>query len=326
MRKILSSFIFIVAIVSGLGVGYGAVHTSGALFKVATAYVAEVTTDLTFAQAQEGGPSADEDDSEDKKKEEGTFYVTNQNKKPKISAYSYLAADLETGKILISKNISNQMPIASVTKLMTALVADETLGLDAKTTVNAIAINTYGTQGDLKKGESYSVSELFYPLLLESSNDAAEALAMAKDRASFISDMNGKAKSIGMVETQYDDASGLSYNNKSTATDLLKLTQYIMSYRSYIFDLTTEKQMKLGKKTWFSNSKFRNDEEYVGGKNGFTDEALKTQVALFEQDFDGEKRTIVYIILRSNDIAYDINMLRDFVHKNVEYERHIGLR
>ncbi len=321
MRKILTSFIFIIAIASGLGVGYGAVHTSGAIFKVATAYVAEVTTDLNFAQAEEGGPGAEVAEPEAQKKPEGTFYITNQNKKPKISAHSYLAADLETGKILIAKNITNQMPIASVTKLMTALVADEVVGLDAKTVVNATAINTYGTQGDLKKGETYTVSELFYPLLLESSNDAAEALAMAKDRPSFIADMNGKARSIGMIDTEFDDASGLSYDNKSTAVDLLKMTRYIMSYRGYIFDITTNKEMKLGKKTWFSNSKFRSDEEYVGGKNGFTDEALKTQVALFEQDFNGEKRTIVYIILRSNDIAYDINMLRDYVYKSVQYEK-----
>ncbi len=318
MRKIISSFIFILAIASGLAVGYGAVRTSGHLYTVAAAYVAEVTTELDFAQAQQGGPDAEE--AQEKDADPRDFYVTNQNKKPKISAASWLVADLETGEILVSKNISQEMPIASVTKLMTALVADEALGLNARTTLNATAINTYGTQGDLKKGETYTVSELLWPLLLESSNDAAEGLAMAKDRASFISDMNNKAESIGMLDTSYDDASGLSPNNTSTARDLLKLTRYIMEYRGYIFDRTTEKKHELGKKTWFSNSKFRNDDEYVGGKNGFTDEALKTQVALFEQDFDGEKRTIVYIILRSNDIAYDVNMLRDFVYKNVEYK------
>jgi D-alanyl-D-alanine endopeptidase (penicillin-binding protein 7) len=144
---------------------------------------------------------------------------------------------------------------------------------------------------------------------------------MTRDRDSFIADMNGKAKSIGLLDTQFDDASGLSQHNVSTAADLLKMTQYIMSYRGYIFDTTTHKQMDLGKKTWFSNSKFRNDDEYVGGKNGYTDEAGKTQVALFEQDFDGEKRTIVYVILKSNDIAYDINLLRGYVHKNVQFKR-----
>jgi D-alanyl-D-alanine endopeptidase (penicillin-binding protein 7) len=164
------------------------------------------------------------------------------------------------------------------------------------------------------------VLELFYPLLLESSNDAAEALAYTKNRTGFIADMNGKAKSIGLLNTSYEDASGLSAQNTSTVTDLFRLTQYISKYRKYILDISTEKKKELGKKVWFSNSRFRSDSDYVGGKNGYTDEALKTQVVLFEEEFEGEKRTIVYIVLRSTDVAYDIKMLRDFVHKNVEYK------
>jgi D-alanyl-D-alanine carboxypeptidase len=203
---------------------------------------------------------------------------------------------------------------------MTAIVADETLGLDTKTTITPEAIDTYGTQGELRKGEKYSVLELFYPLLLESSNDAAEALAYTKNRSVFISDMNGKAKSIGLLNTVYDDASGLSPYNKSTVTDLFRLTQYISKYREYIFEISTEKKKELGKKVWLSNSRFRSDSDYVGGKNGYTDEALKTQIVLFEEEFGKEKRTIVYIVLKSTDVAYDVKMLRDFVHANVSIE------
>lgn len=323
MRKIISTLIFTSAIAFGLVVGYGAVKTSGIVYGAATAYVAEVTTNMKFSQEQEGGPQSEEIvESELNKKpvDPRIFYITNQDKKPSVSSASYLVADLETGKVLLSKNINQQLPIASVTKLMTAIVADENLGLDTQTVVSAQAINTYGTQGALRKGEKYSVSELMYPLLLESSNDAAEALALSFDRDAFIVAMNEKAKSIGLMNTRYDDASGLSENNKSTVTDLFRLTQYISEYRKYIFEITTEKKKDLGSKTWFSNSRFRSDDKYVGGKNGFTDEALKTQVALFEEDFDGDKRTIAYIILRSNDVGQDIEGLRNFVDKNVTYE------
>ncbi len=324
MRKIITTTIFLTAIVFGLGVGYGAIKTTGIVYGAATAYVSEVTTNLRFSQDEKGGPQSEVIVESELNKPEvvdpRVFYISNQNKKPKITSASYLVADLETGKVLLSKNINQQLPIASVTKLMTAVVSDEVLGLDYETSVNATAINTYGTQGDLKKGEKYTVSELFYPLLLESSNDAAEALALAKDRPSFISDMNAKAKSIGLVNTEYEDASGLSQNNKSTVTDLFRLTQYIHEYRKYIFEITTEKKKDVRTKTWFSNSRFRSDSAYVGGKNGFTDEALKTQVALFEQDFDGEKRTIAYIILRSDDVAADIAALRGFIEKNVEFK------
>ncbi len=326
IRKIVSVSIFIVAIAFGIGVGYLTIKFSSFAFNHAYAYVSELRTNLTVDKTNAlGGPEAEsfiESEFNNQTIDQYTknFVIKKNKKAPKISSLSYLVADLETGKVLLSQNINQKLPIASVTKLMTAIVADETLGLDTKTTITSEAINTYGTQGELKKGETYSILELFYPLLLESSNDAAEALALTKDRKSFISDMNGKAKSIGLLNTVYEDASGLSPNNKSTVTDLFRLTQYISKYRKYIFEISTEKKIELGKKVWFSNSRFRSNSDYVGGKNGYTDEALKTQVVLFEEEFDGEKRTIAYIILRSTDVAYDIKMLRDFVHKNVSYE------
>lgn len=324
MRKIITTTIFITAIIFGLGVGYGAVKTTGIVYGAASAYVAEVTTNMRLTQGQKGGPEAEPVIETELNKAEPVdprvFYISNQDKKPRVSSASYLVADLDTGKVLLSKNINQQLPIASVTKLMTAVVADEVLGLDYETTVTARAVDTYGTQGNLRKGEKYTVAELFYPLLLESSNDAAETLALAKDRLSFLSDMNAKAKSIGLVNTEFDDASGLSQYNKSTVTDLFRLTQYIHEYRKYIFEITTEKKKDLRNKTWFSNSRFRSDDSYVGGKNGFTDEALKTQVTLFETDFDGEKRTIAYIVLRSDDVGADISALRNFVEKNVEFK------
>jgi hypothetical protein len=310
MRKLISTSIFLVAIGLGLGVGYLTTLTLGFLYKNVYAYVSEIRTQVHIKkEIAQGGPQSEtiikSDFNQTLEQYTKNFTIKKNKKVPKISALSYLV---------------QQLPIASVTKLMTAIVADETLGLDTKTTITAPAIDTYGTQGSLKKGETYSVLELFYPLLLESSNDAAEALAYTKDRQSFISDMNQKAKSIGLLNTTYDDASGLSSHNTSTVTDLFRLTQYISKYRKYIFEISTEDKKQLGKKTWLSNSRFRSDSDYVGGKNGYTDEAQKTQIVLFEEEFEKEKRTIVYIVLRSTDVAYDVKMLRDYVHKNVEYK------
>lgn len=325
IKKIILSFIFILAISAGLGVGYGAIRIFGFTYTTVFAYVSELKTNLTIERSNaQGGPEVENiiesEFNQTITQYTKTFEIQENKKSPRVSALSYLVADLETGKIFISQNLNQRLPIASVTKLMTAIVADETLGLDTETTVTGTAINTYGTQGEFRKGERYSVNEIFYPLLMESSNDAAEALALTKDRPTFIFDMNRKAQSIGLFNTTYEDASGLSPQNISTATDLFKLTQYISKYRKYIFDITTEKKKELGKKVWFSNSRFRSDSDYVGGKNGYTDEALKTQVALFDEDFGEEKRTVVYVVLRSTDVAYDIKMLRDYVHNNVEYK------
>ncbi len=328
MKKIISTFIFLIAILAGMGVGYGTTRAFDVTYKTVVAYAGEIKTSLTIerpiALIAQGGPDAqaviESDFNKEPVKDAGVFEISDVKNISKITSTSYLVADLETGKVLVSKNINQQLSIASVTKLMTAIVADETLGLDTKTTVTASAIDTYGTQGELKKGETYTVLEMFYPLLLESSNDAAEALAYTKNRTQFIGDMNGKAKSIGLLNTTYEDASGLSPNNKSTVTDLFRLAQYISKYREYIFEISTEDKKNLGKKSWNSNSRFRSDSTYVGGKNGYTDEALKTQVVLFDESFETGNRTIAYIVLRSTDVGSDIKMLRDYVHKNVEYK------
>jgi D-alanyl-D-alanine carboxypeptidase len=328
-KKIILTSVFVVAILMGMGIGYGATKVLGFTYNSISSrvseYVSELKTKVSVNRSlAQGGPEAhtiiESDFNQTLTQYTKSFDIKNIKKKPTISALSYLVADLDTGKVLLSQNINQQLQIASVTKLMTALVADETLGLDTKTIISEQAINTYGTQGELRKGEQYTVSELFYPLLLESSNDAAEALAYTKDRKSFIADMNQKAKSIGLLNTSYDDASGLSPHNTSTVTDLFRLTQYISKYRKYIFEISTEKKKAVGKKEWFSNSRFRSDADYVGGKNGYTDEAQKTQIVLFKEKFKTDERTIVYIVLRSDDVAYDVKMLRDFVHKNVEYK------
>lgn len=330
IKKIISISIFSIAIVCGVGVGYGAVISSKFAYKHISLYIQEIKTELVFEKIKQkelqalGGPQPEiiieSDLNQTLTQYTKNFTIKKNKQNPRISSLSYLVADIESGKVLLSQNINQQLPIASITKLMTAIVADETLGLDTKTTVSNNAISTYGTQGNLRKGETYSVLELFFPLLLESSNDAAEALAYTTNREIFIADMNGKAKSIGLINTTFEDASGLSANNLSTVTDLFRLTQYISRYRNYILEISTEKKKELGKKEWFSNSRFRSDKDYIGGKNGYTDEAQKTQISLFEEDFDNEKRKIVYIILRSSDVAYDIKMLRDFLYKNVTYE------
>ncbi len=335
IKKIILTSFFSVAIVCGMAFGYGAtkvLKTSYAMAQesvspVVSGFLSEYISKIKFIKEDNvsmGGPAAVEiietNFNRDTEHSDKSFEIKKNKKSPQISALSYLVADLETGKVLASQNINDQLPIASVTKLMTAIVADESLGLDTQTTLQSEAINTYGTQGELKKGEKYTVAELFYPLLLESSNDAAEALAQVKDRESFIQDMNSKASSIGLLNTYYDDASGLSSENTSTVTDLFRLAQYISKYRNYIFDISTQLTKEIRGKTWLNNSRFRSDKNYVGGKNGFTDEAQKTQLVLFKENFSGEERIITYIILHSSDVGADIKNLRNFVHKNVAYK------
>lgn len=324
-KTILSAF-FITAIAAGLGVGYLTIKLSKATYAYVSEYISEIRTDLVFEADSngKGGPYPQVIESEFNNETIGeytkTFSVNSRANVARISSLSYLIADIETGKVFASQNINQQLPIASLTKLMTAIVADEALGLDTSTIITQRAIDTYGTQGNLRRGEQYTIGELLYPLLLESSNDAGEAIALSKNRQDFLNAMNTKAQSLGLRDTAFDDASGLSAQNVSTVTDLFRLSQYIYKYRNYIFDITTFQTHELGKKKWYNNSRFRSSKDYIGGKNGYIDEAKRTHIVLFEEEISNEKRSILYIVLRSDDIAYDIRMLRDFVYKNVEYK------
>lgn len=250
------------------------------------------------------------------------YVVTDDKAFPKISAKYFLIGDLDTGQIIASHEESKSVPIASLTKLMTAVVADESIGLDKETAISNTAVDTYGRQGSLKRGEVYSVEELLYPLLLESSNDAAEAIAEYDNHFAFMLDMNAKAKLLEMTETSFEDPSGLSKNNVSSANDLFKLVQYIHKYRNYIFDISKEKSHRIGNKVWYSNSRFRNDSNYIGGKNGYTDEAGKTNIGIFSLPLEGEDgfRNIVVIILHSRDIEKDTRAVTSYLNKYVYYQ------
>jgi D-alanyl-D-alanine carboxypeptidase len=165
---------------------------------------------------------------------------------------------------------------------------------------------------------------MLYPLLLESSNDAAEALAESGGRSSFMSDMNSKADSLGLNHTRFLDPSGLSSGNTSTVSDLFALMQYINEFREDLFDITQLKKYRseFYNKTWYSNSRFKNDTAYIGGKNGYTDEARKTQAAIFQLPLEGNDgfRNIAIILLNGKDTTSDIRGIISFLNEFVYYE------
>ncbi|MCD8495159.1 MAG: hypothetical protein LRY46_03635 [Candidatus Pacebacteria bacterium] len=105
---------------------------------------------------------------------------------PRIQARSYLVADLETGHILLEKDSTRILPIASITKLMTALVTIDRLPRETITSVSRRALNTGGgLRGNLSQGQQLSLNELIYPLLLTSSNEASEVIAETYGRTFF---------------------------------------------------------------------------------------------------------------------------------------------
>lgn len=254
--------------------------------------------------------------------QKGSYSTKKGAKFPKITSKAYMVADLDSGNVITSYAEKVPYPIASLSKMMTALVSLETVNQYKETKVSKTAYGTYGDQGSLRAGEKIKTSDLLYPLLLESSNDAAEVLAEFAGRNTFIKNMNDKAASIGLFNTKFEDPSGLSKNNVSTAEDLFKLASYIFKYKSYIFEITKLRDFTNEKHThtWYSNSRFRNDENYLGGKNGYTDEANHTLVTMVELPLgEFQKRKIAIVLLNSEKTEPDARAIILYLLKNVYY-------
>ena len=242
---------------------------------------------------------------------------------PKLSAKAFIVGDLDNGKIILAQKATTTYPFASVTKLMTALVAKQVNNLHDIAVISKATIATYGGEGGLKAGEKIIAGDLIYPMLLESSNDAAEALAAHYGRDEFISLMNQKASAIGMFNTTYADASGLSPKNAGSAEDLFKLAKHIHLVMPEIFDATRVKEYNILNHRWSNHNHFLELSSFAGGKNGFTDEAHRTSVALFTLPLtssDGkvtQKRTVALIVLRSDNREKDVATLLSYIKRNV---------
>jgi D-alanyl-D-alanine endopeptidase (penicillin-binding protein 7) len=240
---------------------------------------------------------------------------------PTTGALAYLVADIKTGEVIIQKGETSAYPLASVTKLMTALVATENMDLKKYTTVSRDSYNTLGAEGNLALGEKLKLSDLMYPLLMESSNDGAEVIADEYGHPEFLQMMNKTAALLGMKNTYYEDPSGLNPKNVSTVGDQFKLAKYIYEKYPSIFDTTLVKIFKVGNHTWTNrNAILLNISTFIGGKNGFIDEAKQTTVSLFNvQMLKGGQRVLAVIELKSPDKTTDAKRLLDFVTKNVTY-------
>jgi D-alanyl-D-alanine endopeptidase (penicillin-binding protein 7) len=154
---------------------------------------------------------------------------------PDLSSQSVLVLDQASGETLLAKNVSQQTPIASITKLMTAmLVLDAAQPLDEKITISSEDRDTLkGTGSRLAIGASYTRGQLLNLALIASDNRAAHALGRTYQGGlgRFVDNMNRMAQALNMHDTVYVEPTGLSSGNVSTALDLAKLADY--AYQNY---------------------------------------------------------------------------------------------
>ena len=238
------------------------------------------------------------------------------------SASSAIMMDTDTKRILYSKNINEQRSVASISKIMTAVLAIESGKLDEIVTIGDEIDNSYGSGIYIEKGEEISLRDLVYGLMLRSGNDASYAIANYVSGDNFVDLMNKKAKEIGMVNTIFNNPNGLDEEagNYSTAYDMAILTSYANKLDEYRKIVSTKKHLvKTNKKTyfWINKNKLLFSYEYsTGGKTGFTHKAKRTLVTTASKD----NLNLVVVTLNDGNDFSDHKKLFEYGFNN--YYRH----
>jgi serine-type D-Ala-D-Ala carboxypeptidase (penicillin-binding protein 5/6) len=210
------------------------------------------------------------------------------------SAEGAVLVELESGRILYDKEAHTQMRIASITKIMTAILAIEEADLDELVTVTSRAEGTEGSSLYLYAGEKLPLRDLVYGLMLRSGNDAAVAIAehVGGSLEGFVYMMNEKADEIGMSRTVFSNPHGLDDHEEhySTAYDMAVLTRYAMKNETFR-EVSATKSYRASEREngyrVFNNKNRLLTQLYpysTGGKTGYTKRAKRTLVSTAEKD------------------------------------------
>ncbi len=235
---------------------------------------------------------------------------------PEISAQSAVLVDINSGKILYEKDASREMRVASVIKILTAVVALEHKNLNEEIIVTEKAASIGENTMNITSGEVYTLEELLYGMMLNSGNDAAYAIAegVAGSVNTFVIWMNMKAKELGMSGTKVFDPSGLDDRNYSTAIDLVKLSKYAMgkeNFRKIVAtnEITLDANVK-HKQIYLENqTNLLTTYPGVGGiKTGYTEEAGYCLVTYAKN----EGVELIGVVLKSENRKFDMLFLLDY--------------
>jgi len=234
---------------------------------------------------------------------------------PQTVAQSALLVNIGTGEALYNKLPDEKLKIASLTKIMTAIVVLEHNNLTDTAVVSGKADSTGENSMGITAGETYTIEELLYGLILNSGNDAAIALAEATagDVETFVDWMNIKSKELALTNTYFADPSGLNDNTYSTATDLVRLTRYALKFPelrqivatvTYALPATEQhKYIPLENQT----NLLTTYPGVKGFKTGYTEEAGMCLVTYAENN----GIEVVGVVLNSNDRKGDMSLMLD---------------
>ena len=220
-----------------------------------------------------------------------------------------------TGRVLYEKCADEPMYIASITKILTAIVAIENADLDAWVEITAEDIYQVGSSLYMVEGDRMRLEDLIYGLMLRSGNDAAWAIArhVGGDVDTFVAMMNEKAAEIGMTNSNFENPSGLDETtyNLSTARDMALVQRYAMNNPIYreISSVSMHRAISEQGKAFVWKNKHRlingRYEYAISGKTGFTERAKRTLVTSAN---NGDIELIAVTIIGGNDWNDHTNM------------------
>ncbi|RXI53541.1 D-alanyl-D-alanine carboxypeptidase [Clostridium tetani] len=245
------------------------------------------------------------------------------SKPPSVSADGAILMDAQTGKILYEKNINKPYPPASTTKIMTALLTLENCNLDDEVTVGKKPPLADGSKIFIHEGEKLKVKDLLYALLLESANDAAEALAehISGSIEDFSKLMNKRAKELGCTNTNFINPNGLYHaKHRTTAQDLALIMKEVSQYEDYrkisntiTYKIKPTNKSKKERPLWNKNKLVQQNSKYYfkgcnGGKTGYTTQSQHSYVVSANR---GDFKLIAVLIHDSKKTFFEdsVNLL-----------------
>jgi len=246
---------------------------------------------------------------------------------PDILSEAAIVIDAKTGDILFSKNSDERLYPASITKIVTAILAIESGELDSIVTVSKHAREVDGTRVYLEEGEEVPLKKLIQGLLINSGNDAGVAIAEHLDHSvqSFASRMNEfVSKELGLVNTNFENPHGLfGENHYSTAFDFAMITKYALqneTFKEIIGTSELEWKGEAWKTTLYNHHSMLREWPYdgiIGGKNGYIDQSGHTLVTAAQRD----GMTLIAVVLKADTkrmIYQDTENLLDFGFNHFE--------
>lgn len=241
-----------------------------------------------------------------------------------LSAENAILIDQRTGEILFEQNAHHKQSVASITKIMTAIIAIESGQMDDVTKASRNAIHTEGSSIYLEEGEKMNMTDLVYGLMLRSGNDASIAIAehIGGSEEGFVFLMNEKARWLGMTNTNFDNPHGLEEENHySTAYDMALLMQYAMNNPEFqTISNTTMYTAETRSYGWKNKNKLLTQlyEYSTGGKTGYTRVAGRTLVSTAESN--GKK--LIAVTLNAPDDWNDHIQLFTYGFSQVKTHSH----